>query len=108
MIVKYNLIKKIVKEIEPNGLNILLDKNYIKAGFNKIGADLNSYIPTKLSSVNKNNREDFCNLFSAYYISKKGVLLGRIIGELLTSELIPDCYKNAILKAKEVAENGTN
>ena len=105
---KYNLIKKIVKEIEPNGLNILLDKNYIKAGFNKIGADLNSYIPTNLSSVNKNDREDFCNLFSAYYISKKGVLLGRIIGELLTSELIPDCYKNAILKAKEVAENGSN
>lgn len=105
---EYNLIKKIVKEIEPNGLNILLDRNYIKAGFDKIGADLDSYTPTKLSSIDKNNRNDYCNIFSSYYISKKGVLLGRIIGELLTKELIPNCYKDAILKAKEVAENGNN
>lgn len=105
---EYSLIKRIVNEIEPRGLNVILDKDYVKAGFDKIGANIDTYLPTKLSSVNKNNKSDFCNLFSAYYISKKGVLLGRIIGELLTSELIPDCYKNAILKAKEVAENGTN
>lgn len=104
----YNIIKNIVTELNDKDLNRVLDKGLITKGFKKLGLDPNTYIPTKLSDINESNKIDFCNMYSSYYINKKGILLGRIIGELLTSELIPDCYKNAILKAKEVAENGNN
>ncbi len=36
---------------------------------------------------------------------KKGILLGRIVGDVLTSDLIPPCYVNALKKAEEVAGN---
>ena len=44
-------------------------------------------------------------MFSAWFTVKKGILLGRIVGEKLSSELIPECYKDALVKAQEVAEN---
>ena len=42
---------------------------------------------------------------SAWFTVKKGILLGRIVGEKLSAELIPECYKGALLKAQEVAKN---
>jgi putative ATP-dependent endonuclease of OLD family len=36
---------------------------------------------------------------------KKGILLGRIIGDTIPAEAIPDCYADAIRKAQEVAAN---
>ena len=44
-------------------------------------------------------------MFSAWFMAKKGVLLGRIVGDLLSGEDIPSCYGDAILKAQEVASN---
>jgi putative ATP-dependent endonuclease of OLD family len=36
---------------------------------------------------------------------KKGILLGRIIGEFIPAELIPVCYAAAIKEAKRLASN---
>ena len=44
-------------------------------------------------------------MFAAWFTNKKGILLGRIVGEKLSADLIPECYKNALLKAQEVAKN---
>ena len=44
-------------------------------------------------------------MYSAWFIQKKGVLLGRIIGDTIPADIIPNCYANAIIKAKEVAVN---
>jgi putative ATP-dependent endonuclease of OLD family len=44
-------------------------------------------------------------MYSAWYMAKKGVLLGRIIGNSLTADLIPSCYCDAIKKAQEVANH---
>lgn len=105
---KYDIIKNVVTELDEKDLNRVLDKGLITKGFKKLGLDPNTYTPIKLSDINESNKTIFCNMYSAYFINKKGILLGRIIGELLTDELIPDCYKNAISKAKEVAVNGSN
>ena len=44
-------------------------------------------------------------MYSSWFIAKKSVLLGRVVGTLLSENLIPSCYKDAIIKAKEVASN---
>ena len=68
-----------------------------------MGIDITGYIPKKLSDVSDNDEEDFCRMFSAWFMAKKGVLLGRIVGEAMPAVNIPICYSNAIQKAQEVA-----
>ena len=48
--------------------------------------------------------DEFCNLYAAFFMSVKGILLGRIIGYLVPKELIPECYSNAIYAAVAKAE----
>jgi len=55
--------------------------------------------------VDIKNDKEFCDVYSAWFMTKKGVLLGRIIGEEIPAANIPACYRDAILKAKELAEN---
>ena len=38
-------------------------------------------------------------------MKKKGILLGRIVGNELSNDQIPNCYSDAIAKAKEIAGN---
>ena len=80
-----------------------MDADYIKKPYTKkLNLDINSYIPKSLGTISDTD-PDFYNLFSCWFYAKKGVLTGRIIGEMLTEALIPDCYRDAIQKAKEIA-----
>ena len=67
--------------------------------------DITDYTPQKLSDISDDDEENFCRMFSAWFMAKKGVLLGRIIGDVVPAENIPACYSNAIQKAREVAVN---
>ena len=83
-----------------------MDADFIKKYFAKQKLSLEGYTPISLNDVSDSNETEFCNMFSAWYTAKKGILLGRIIGEKLGPEQIPECYSNAILKAQEVARDG--
>lgn len=98
-------IKQIVRELDSNGENVTLDMDFIKKPFGKMKIDTASYTPKKLSDVPENDPTEFCNMYAAWYMTKKGVLLGRIIGQTLAAEQIPSCYVDAIKKAEEVAQN---
>ena len=102
---KQNIVKQIVSELENEALNVVLDKNFVRKGFSKCNADIETYTPKSLSSVDDTDEKEFCTMFSSWFITKKGIMLGRIVGSLLNSDLIPCCYKEAIMKAKEVAVN---
>lgn len=82
-----------------------LDANFVRNHFKKMGIDMTGYVPKKLSDVRDDDEEDFCRMFSAWFMAKKGVLLGRIVGDEIPAINIPDCYRNAISKAQEVASN---
>ena len=71
----------------------------------KLGLDIAAYTSKKLSDISEEDAEEFCNMYSSWYMVKKGVLLGRIIGQTLSAEQIPSCYVNAIRKAQEVSQN---
>ncbi len=119
-----DIIKQIVRESVPNFDNILMDFDLIYKPFQKMGLNLfkietcekcgntkrvpniSGYKPKKLSDVDDNNPNEFCNMYSAWFIAKKGIYLGRIIGATLPDSLIPACYVNAIKRAKEIVTNG--
>lgn len=98
-----DLVRKIALDRDSNAESVILDEDFIRKPFEKMSIDLSTYSPKKLSDVSDETEEEFVNLYSAWFMVKKGVLLGRIIGDVLTHELIPTCYADAIRKAKEVA-----
>jgi putative ATP-dependent endonuclease of OLD family len=120
---KQEMIRKIAVDLSKDAETQILDFDFVSKHFKKMGIELytpticetcgntkkvkntTTYTPKKLSDVKNEDETEFCNMFSAYYMARKGVLLGRIIGDALSADLIPECYANAIKKAKEVAEN---
>lgn len=99
------LVRKIALEMDSNACSVSLDTDFVRGPFRKMGIDITGYISKKLSDVSDNDEEDFCRMFSAWFMAKKGVLLGRIIGNATPSKNIPAIYSNAIQKAQEVAVN---
>ena len=102
---KTTLVRQIALELDDKAETISMDIDFVRKHFNKMGIDVNGYAAKKLSDVSDNDEDDFCHMYSAWFMAKKGVLLGRIIGDTLTTDLIPSCYTNAIKKAQEVASN---
>ena len=102
---KTELIRKIALDMDSNACSVSLDTDFIRNHFRKMNIDITGYTPKKLSDVSDDDEEDFCRMFSAWFMAKKGVLLGRIIGDATPAENIPACYSNAMQKAQEVAAN---
>ncbi len=105
---KSSVVRQIVREYDANAENELLDADFVRKPLKKLGIDTSNYIPKRLKDIPEDNSIEFCNMYSAWYMVKKGILLGRIIGDILTSELIPPCYVNALKKSEEVAGNVKN
>jgi len=98
-------VRKIAVSRDNKASSQELDANFVRNHFRKMGIDMAGYVPKKLSDVRDDDEEDFCRMFSAWFMAKKGVLLGRIVGDEIPATNIPDCYRNAISKAQEVASN---
>lgn len=96
------LIKTISKELNDK-VDTLMDLDYVKKGFKKLNRSSERYIPVKLSDVSENNKTDFCDMHSVWWMKTKGVLSGRIIGDYVPKESIPNCYKAALLEAMEIS-----
>lgn len=78
---------------------------FVRKHFKKMNIDLSEYTPKKLQNVSDTDENEFCRMFSAWFMAKKGVLLGRIIGETIPDTNIPSCYRDAIQRAQEVASS---
>jgi len=99
------LIRQIALDLDSNAEVMPLDADFVRKHFKKMGIDMTDYAPKRLSDVSDAAMEEFPRMYSAWYMAKKGVLLGRVIGELMPADLIPACYSDAIKKAQEVASN---
>ena len=99
------LVRQIALALDEKAETVIIDADFVRNQFKKMGIDMADYVPKKLSDVRDDDEDEFCRMYSAWFMTKKGVLLGRIIGEMLTADLIPACYFNAIKKAQEVASN---
>lgn len=99
------LVRQIARDLDAQSDTVELDANFVRKGFNKMGIDIAGYVPTKLSDIDNDDEATFCKMYSAWFMAKKGVLLGRIIGDSILKNDIPECYCNAIKKAEEVARS---
>jgi putative ATP-dependent endonuclease of OLD family len=100
-----DLIKQIADDVDSRTQTQLMDANFVRKAYETMGEDVGAYKPITLSEVDEANENDFVRMYSAWYIKKKGVLLGRIVGDTIPADVIPDCYADAIRKAQEVAAN---
>lgn len=100
-----DLVKQIALDLDSNAEQVELDANFVRKGFAKCQIDISTYVPKRLSDVSETDESEFCTMYSSWFIAKKSVLLGRVVGMSLPDTLIPNCYKDAIIKAKEVASN---
>lgn len=102
---KTELVRQIALDMDSKAFSVSLDTNFVRKHFKKMGIDITGYTSKQLNDVSDGDEEDFCRMFSAWFMAKKGVLLGRIIGDAIPAENIPACYSSAIQKAQEVAVN---
>lgn len=102
---KTEIIRQIAFDMDSQADAVELDVDFVRKHFKKMNIDITGYTPKKLSDVSDDDENDFCRMFSAWFMAKKGVLLGRIVGEDVPAVNIPACYSNAIKKAQEVAAN---
>jgi len=102
---KASVVRAIALDLDRKAESIVMDVDFVRKHFKKMSVDINAYTPKKLSDVSDTDETEFCLMYSAWFMAKKGVLLGRIVGESLPAELIPACYSDAIKKAQEVATN---
>jgi len=120
---RQDIVKDIALELDSKITTAPLDFDLVSKPFKKMGVELysetkcescghtvkikdaSSYTPKLLFDVGDGDREEFCRMYSAWFMAKKSVLLGRIIGEKLSAATIPTCYTDAIKKAQEVASN---
>ena len=100
---RFDTIKEIALELDSNANYHLIEEDFVKKPFRKINYNLASYTPKTLKDLNIDKIEEYRAVYFAWYYAKKGILIGRIIGETLTEDCIPTCYIDAINKAKEVA-----
>jgi putative ATP-dependent endonuclease of OLD family len=101
------MVRKIVLDLDDKAESEILDTNFVRKSFKKMGIDIDAtgYVPKRLSDVNYDDEDEFCQMYSTWLMVKKGVLLGRIVGERVPADLIPNCYVDALKKAQEVATN---
>lgn len=100
-------IKTIAKEIKSD-VETVMDWDFVRKGMKYLGKSIDeqSYTPRKLSDIDENDVDDFCTMYKIWYMKAKGVISGRIYGEYISKDYIPDCYINALNKAKEISSNG--
>lgn len=101
---KTAVIRQIALDLDNQAENVVLDVDFVRKHFRKMGINLTGYNPKKLCDV-RDDDTDFYQMYSAWFMAKKGVLLGRIIGDSILKDDIPTCYSDAIMKAEEVARS---
>ena len=99
------MIIDIAKDLYPRVDKEIVNRDYLKNQYKKMNLDIQQFEPCIVTELNPDEDKKFCNVFSAWYMAKKGVLLGRIVGEIVPKELIPPCYVDTLMKATEVAQN---
>lgn len=102
---KSDLVSTIVDEFDQNARNDIIQSGYLDKPLRNFGYDITKGVPRKLAEVDPTNEQGFCCVYAAWLYKNKGIILGRLIGQLLTNDLIPSCYVDAIKKAAEVASN---
>lgn len=98
-----NLVKAIALDMDSNVMNKILTQEFGIRWYGKLGVPINLFVPKKIGDIAESNQSEFCNMYSAWFMSQKGILFGRVVGKILPKEMIPPCYANAVLLAQRLS-----
>lgn len=99
---QFEIIKNIALELDGNANTHVLDSDFVRKPFRKINYSLEGYVPKTLDELDIQEIDEYRAVYFSWYYTKKGILIGRIIGNMVPADCIPSCYIDAISKAKEV------
>ena len=71
------MIRKIALELDKRAEVLILDEDFVRKPFKKMGVDLTGYIQKRLSDVNESDEDEFCHMYSAWFMVKKRRSLGK-------------------------------
>lgn len=97
------VVKQIASSIDSRANSIVLDYGFVKKHFKKMGLEVSSYSPKRLSDIDESNEQEFIHMYASWLMAKKGILLGRLIGEQLPDNMVPPCYARAIFRARDIS-----
>lgn len=97
---RQDLVKNIATTLNEDALSLTLNHAFGEKWLvKKLGVSNTLTTSKTLSDIDDGDADEFCNLYSSYFMSQKGILLGRIVGNLVPKELIPRCYSDVISAA---------
>ena len=102
---RMDLARQIVDEMEGQGQELVLNADYVKKWYGKNGFNIDEFVDIKIKDIDDSDLEQCKKLFSGWLYSKKSILMGRLISASIDVGLIPQCYKDVISRAKEVASH---
>ena len=98
-----DLVKKIALDMDSNAMKKVLTQEFGTRWYGKLGVSMDLFVPKKIGEIAESNQDEFCNMYSAWFMSQKGILFGRTVGKIIPREMIPPCYANAVLFAQRLS-----
>ena len=96
---------KIIKEYENKKIiKVVIQKEQIKKSINKTKETIEIKDYNIKEAIKSRDSSIIKNVLYAWFTNKKNMIRGRIVGEVLNLEDIPEIYVKSIKKAKEIAD----
>ena len=96
---------KIIKEYENKKIiKVVIQKEQIKKSINKTKETIEIKNYNIKEAIKSRDSSIIKNVLYAWFTNKKDMIRGRIVGEVLNLEDIPEIYVKSIEKAKEIAD----
>lgn len=96
---------KIIKEYENKKIiKVVIQKEQIKKAINKTKETIEIKDYNIKEAIKSQDNSIIKNVLYAWFTNKKDMIRGRIVGEVLSLEDIPEIYVKSIRKAQEIAD----
>lgn len=101
---RYEKLEKILLAYDQQGVERNIQKGKLQKVINNFKyEEVTVDKDYRFNQVSKDNKI-YKVMYVAWFENNKGVLLGKVIGDLLSKDEIPVCYQNAIKKVKELSD----
>lgn len=98
---KIDKLEEILKEYDPRGKERVFEQTRLQKTIKDFKYTLEVDRSYKFNELSPDN-ELFEIMYISWFAVNKGITLGKVIGQLIDKEDIPECYVNGIIKAKEL------
>lgn len=98
------VLKDIIRCSKSKALDMLLDSDYLKGSFAKIGIKKEDIVEKKLSELDETDKDELKKYYYGWLYKNKSVLLGKVIGEKVPTECIPQVFIDSLNRAQEVSK----